>query len=365
MKEKQRFRRVALFLDYENLILGLKKRSGSSSGPYGVEPRIDFPALVQFICEHFGPLAREDFIAVANFSHFDAQKGGLNQAATLVPVDSFDARKTRQIEQSSPGKKYVVQNFADMRLAFELGKHAAETNADLYILVTGDKAFAAPAQALLQAQRRVLFLPPVIETAAILIKDNFPCLDFMATQPDFSALEQPDESSTNVPGDEVEIFCRAVSSLRQEFCTAIPRCLLEAVFGVNETAQLFNKAHGLGKMDEWNDPNGIVCFSLREERLSGKIQPHPVRVDFAHTAKILYHTSQISITAPPNADISFWNHALKNQAALSVSQAKAAVQRLLQVDILRHGRLQKADISLEKAVRFLHAGEAGQKPEKT
>jgi len=154
-----KFQRVALFMDYENFHSTLQKRTSTLRHQYGFSPHLDFRQLVDFIEAHYGPLARRDFIAVANFTHYDRQKGGLNQVATLINVDSFEPRTVRRRKQKTAGgRKYVIPNYADMRLAYEVGRHVQYSPADLYILASGDKAFVAVAQALHEAGYPLYFL---------------------------------------------------------------------------------------------------------------------------------------------------------------------------------------------------------------
>ena len=117
--------RVALFLDFENLYATLKRRTKGPEHPYGLSPKLDFERLVAYIEEHYGTLAPEDFIVVANFSHYNPQIGGLNRVATVINAQSFMHPRVRRQRQRSPGKRWVIQNYADMRLAFELGRHVS------------------------------------------------------------------------------------------------------------------------------------------------------------------------------------------------------------------------------------------------
>ena len=84
--------RVAIFMDYENLISTLKHKSQKGNGDFGVSSPINFEAFANYISANFGSLEKSDFIVAANFAHYNQQLGGLNRIATLIDVDSFEAR---------------------------------------------------------------------------------------------------------------------------------------------------------------------------------------------------------------------------------------------------------------------------------
>ena len=63
-------------MDYENFFNSLKKQNKTFQNIYGFAPKLDFIHMVDYIERKIGTIAVEDFIVVANFSHYDGQKGG-------------------------------------------------------------------------------------------------------------------------------------------------------------------------------------------------------------------------------------------------------------------------------------------------
>ena len=351
----KKFGRVALFMDYENFLATLQKRVKSARNPYGTLPRIRFDLLVETITTNFGPLDRQDFIVVANFTHYDPQKGGLNQFATLIPAESFEPREVRQQEQSSPGKKHVMEHYSDVRLAFEIGWHAATRPADLYIIASGDKAFAAAGHALKAQGRRVLFLLPEPQTAAVIIKQYFDWIAFDGIQPLEPEETEGAQDLAEAPRrDEVDDLCDAISSLRQEFSTAIPATLLRAIFVPSQTEKLLQKALSQGRIDRWKDPaSGQECISRREERMLGKVVPIALRPDFAERARLLCAAALVSDRGLKDASRAGWHRALKEEAGLSSTEAKKLRDALFEMGLLQDGRSQQLHLNLQIAMSFL------------
>lgn len=348
--------RVALFVDYENLHTALQKRTVSADSRFGLAPKIDFAALVEVLRQRYGQLSKGDFVVVANFTHYDPQKGGLNQLATLVNVDSFENRLARRQMQTTPGKKHVVDNFADMRLAFEIGQHAALRPADLYILLTGDKAFVAVAHILHDQGHRVLFIVPDPDNAALLIKDGFEWVAFAEVHPanhpaPVSETARPPALPTPTR-DEVGPLLEAISAFRQTFTSPVPEAFVRAVLGEHAESAL-KKAFGQGKIDQWQDPNGVPCVSRREERLGGKVVIMASRADLVTRANHLWAVARIAQAKPKEASRAQWRRELSAQAQLSVSQTKAVLDTLFQLKVLRDGQLHTAFITLAQALAFV------------
>ncbi len=355
-----KFQRVALFMDYENFHATLQKRTSTLRHQYGFSPHLDFRQLVDFIEAHYGPLARRDFIAVANFTHYDRQKGGLNQVATLIHVDSFEPRTVRRREQKTAGgRKHVISNYADMRLAYEVGCHVQRSPAGLYILASGDKAFVAVAQALREAGYPVYFLLADSYSAAAAIKDSFDWFEFDRTQtpPEVPAPPQaaPQPSAAPPPpADEVDALCATLGTLRRELNTGIPVALLKALLPVERAEALIQKAHSQGRIDLWTAPeSGVQCVSLREERLFDKVTPIPVRPEVARRAAQLYALQHIPVYSLQEPTRAAWKRAIKARLNLSNRETKALLQALFQYGLLQPARLERLHLSLESALRWL------------
>ncbi len=353
-----KYRRVALFLDYENFHNALQKRTRSHQHPYGFSPHMDFEQMVAFIQENYGELQRADFIAVANFTHYDPQKGGLHRVATLIDVDSFEPRSVRSRQQSSAGKRYVIKNFADARLAYEIGAHVHAHPADLYIIGSGDKVFAAVGNALVQAGIPVMFLLPLQEVSAVVLQERFSCIDFQRTQkPEIPAEPTPHPPSKKEPPpeDPVETLCKVLGTLRRTLNTGIPADLLKAFTPPGEGETLLQKAVSQGKIDIWEAPeSGIRCVSLRTERLYGKITPIPVRPQVAERAMQLYALTRIphySLEEPTRAA---WKRAIKTRLQLSTRETKALLQQLFDLGMLQAGDLRHPHLTLERVLAFIN-----------
>jgi len=345
--------RVAFFLDYENFSSTLRSRSLLEEQPC----KVDFLRLVGFIHQQYGTLQPEDFIAVANFSHYDRQKGGLNQVATIVHVDSFEVRKVRNQNQSSPGKKHVMKDFSDFRLAYEIGKHTAQHPADLYILGTGDKAFSAVGQALLEQGFQVIFLLAHPIEAAVIIKENFKWFDYGAvvplTQIPLATQVSIPEQKVTQPKSLIDELCEHISLLRQEFSTPIPQILIKAMYGSEKAHQLLQAAQSEGRIDIWDDPSGVACLSRREERVFNKVITSATRKEFVNRATFLYAIVKIAekeLKEPTRAE---WRRALKDQGNLSVKEAKFFLNYLLEQKILIDGNLAQPQLTIERIVTFL------------
>lgn len=349
-----KYRRVALFLDYENFHNALQKRTRSNRHPYGFAPHMDFEQMVEFIQENYGELRRADFIAVANFTHYDPQKGGLHRVATLIDVDSFEPRSVRNRRQSSAGKRYVIKNFADARLAYEIGVHAHTHPADLYIIGSGDKVFAAIGNALVQAGIPVMFLLPLQEVSAVVLQERFSCIDFQRTQKPEPPPEPPQKKEPP-PEDPIEILCGVLGALRRTLNTGIPADLLKAFTPPGEGEALLQKAVSQGKIDIWEAPeSGIRCVSLRTERLYGKITPIPVRPQVAERAAQLYALTRIphySLNEPTRAA---WKRAIKTRLQLSARETKALLKQLFESGMLQPGDLRHPHLTLERVLAFIN-----------
>lgn len=350
------YQRVALFIDYENFHTSLQKRSSTLSHSYGFSPKLDFEALVALIEAEYGPSMPHDLVVVANFTHYDPQKGGLNRAARVIDVDSFEIRQVRSEIQSSPGKKFVIDNYADMRLAFEIGEHAARDPAELYILCTGDKAFTAVARALQDYGYDVLFLVPDPSTTARIIKEHFKYRAYedlplpVAGPPALEEPQAPREPKKNQP---VDVLCNVVSILRQEFSTPIPITLIEALAGPSQAGRLIEIARSQGRIDTWTDSKGVKCISRQEERMFGKVVEMDTRPAFVEKANFLLVVAEIAETGIDDASRAGWRKALKERGNLTNRAAKNQLASLLAVGILKDGDLRHPTLTLESALIFL------------
>jgi hypothetical protein len=351
-----RYRRVALFLDYENLHNTLQKRTSTIEHRFGYSPHLDFKQLVAYIEAEYGPLHKRDFIVVANFTHYDEQKGGLNQVATLIHADSFESRAFRQEHQPAPGKKYVVRNFADTRLAYEIGHHIALRPADLYLIGSNDAALAAVGQALIQAEIPVVFLLPEPDKAAIILKENFDYFAFDSTQ----ALNEPEpETKTDTPPrteiDPAEELASIISELRQSLSTPVPISLIEVLYGSEQGLKLLERAQSQGLVDLWQDENGVSCVTRRTERLFDVIQKYPVRAGVTTRAQLLLSVRRIAERGLLDPTGATWRRSLKDEARISSNESKMLFNQLLNAKILRVGFMSQPVLNLETINRFMTA----------
>ncbi len=353
--------RVALFLDFENLYTTLKRRTAGARNPYGYSPRMDFPALVRYIEERYGTLAPEDFIAVANFTHYNPQLGGLNRVATVIDAQSFMGPQVRRRVQRSHGKKWVIHNFADMRLAFEVGRHVATRPADIYILGSGDEAFTALGRTLRELGFQVLFLVADTRSASTdaNILEEFDVLDFLVTQPAPEPEEEEPsgraEDAAAAAPDPTDALVDLVAALRRGLRTGIPVNLVVALLGVERGARLLDQASGQGRVDVWDSPEGVRCVSLQQERVFGQVQKMAVREDVAEAARVFFAVASVAQELPPRPDRAFWRKALRRQLGLSNKEAKALLQRLLAAGVLHDARLDRPRLTVEGLEKFLRA----------
>ncbi len=341
--------RVALFLDFENLYNTLKARARRRDPrhPYGESPFMDFGQLVAYIEENYGTLSREDFIAVANFTHYNPQKGGLNRYATVIDAQSFMGPQVRRRRQRSGGKKWVIRNFADMRLAFEVGRHVATRPADIYILGSGDEAFTALGRTLREMGFEVLFLvaDPDGPSTDANIRAEFDLLDFRVTQrePEPEAASQEPEQPEE---DEVTRFCATLGDLRRQLSTGIPVRLMEALYGPQKAAELIRQAQGRGLVDLWEGPTGVRCLSLQTERVLGTVQKMETREGVRRAAEVLAAVVEIAQEAPRDADRAFWRRSLRRRLGVSAKTAKALLARLLSLGVLRDGQMRHPHVTV-------------------
>ena len=348
--------RAALFLDFENLYNALKQRTVGKT-PFGLSPHLEFGHLVAYIEAHYGTLSKEDFIAVANFTHYNPQIGGLNRVATVIDAQSFQNREAKQQQFGrDKGKRFVIHNYADMRLAFEVGQHVATRPADVYILGSGDDAFIAVARTLRQRGFDVLFLAGDPRTVSLNIQLEFPILDFSETQPPPEAEEETQPQATaseTTPRDVAEALAGLVGQLRRRFSTAIPVALLEALLGPKEAAFAIRRAQGAGKIDLWESPAGVPCISLQSERLYGQVQTMESRPALVAVSRLLLAVREIAAQAPSGAGRPYWRRALREHLGLSNRQAKALLGQLLALGVLVDGEMTAPKITLETVEALL------------
>ncbi len=357
--------RVALFLDFENLYTTLKRRTVSARNPYGFSPRMDFPALVRYIEARYGTLAREDFIAVANFTHYNPQLGGLNRVATVIDAQSFMGPQVRRRRQPSHGKKWVIRDFADMRLAFEVGRHVATRPADIYILGSGDEAFTALGRTLRDLGFRVMFLVADTHSSSTdaNILEEFDVLDFLVTQPPPEPEEtppaEPAAAAEPAPRAPTDTLVALVRTLRRRLSTAIPVNLVVALLGVETGARLLDQASGQGLVDVWDSPEGVRCVSLRQERVFGQVQKMSVRAEVAEAGRVFFAIAAIAAEGlPAHPHRAFWRQALRRQLNLSNRAAKALLERLRQAGVLHDAYLDRPRLNLDTLERFMATGSA-------
>ena len=357
--------RVALFLDFENLYNALKDRARRRDPrhPYGESPFMDFGQLVAYIEENYGTLAPEDFIAVANFTHYNPQKGGLNRYATVIDAQSFLGPQVRRRRQRTKGKKWVIHNFADMRLAFEVGRHVATRPADIYILGSGDEAFTAIGRTLREMGSQVVFLvaDPDSPSTDANIRAEFDLLDFLVTQREPEPEPEP-EPQERAEADEVQGFCATLSTLRRRLSTGIPVRLMDALYGPERAAELLRKAQGRGLVDVWEGPTGIRCLSLQSERVLGTVQKIATRPGVAQAAEVLAAVVEIAAQAPRDADRAFWRRALRQRLGLSSKAAKALLDRLLTLGVLRDGWMTQPRVSVDTVIALSQETLPGEAP---
>ncbi len=340
--------RVALFLDFENFYTTLKRRTIGQRGPFGASPHLDFEQLVAYIEKNYGNLAPQDFIVVANFTHYNPQIGGLNRVATIIDAQSFQSRRARQHRFGyGKGKKFVIRNYADMRLAFEVGRHVETRPADIYMLGSGDEAFTAIGRTLRGMGFPVVFLvaDPDSPSVDFNIREEFDLLDFAVTQREPEPEPPPAEIASRL--DEEEALVALIGDLRREFSTAIPVALIEAILGPTKAQEALRKAQGRGQIDLWESPSGVLCVSLQSERLFGKVQVMESRANLVAAAQVLVAVHRIAQTAPPHADRPYWRRALKQALGLSNRQAKMLLQTLLQLGVLADGRMTQPHVTLD------------------
>lgn len=355
----RKYDRVVLFIDYENFTQTLHHRMRAREWA-----NLEFSELLDALEEKFGPVHSSDCIVVANFTHYDSQRGGLNRVATLIHVDSFESRTVRRQTQSSPGKKHVMENAADMRIAYEIGRHVTANPAPLYLICSGDKAFAPVARALIEAGVAVVFLFPDPYTAAVILKEEFQWVsleEILPAQDESAALAEgsPGAPSRTSPSgvhstEPAEVLVKVISRFRHEFTAPVPIALIQAMAGPGQAGYLIERARSQGKVDLWRSPEGIECISRQEERLSGKVIPLPVRMDLVHKAILLRQVAQIGEDKIVDPTLPGWRAALRQAGGYSNNQAKAFLQSLLDTGILKMGALQQPpDLSLDRVFQYL------------
>ncbi|MCD4753503.1 MAG: NYN domain-containing protein [Anaerolineaceae bacterium] len=352
--------RAAIFMDYENFFNSLKKQNKTFQNVYGFAPKLDFIHMVDYIEREIGQIAVEDFIVVANFSHYDGQKGGLNKVSTQIHVDSFEDRITRKEKQRSPGKKYVIDNFADARLAYEIGYHAAKNSADIYIIASGDKFFLAPARALRSIGVEVYFLVSDVAKTAIMIKQEFPTILFTDTQPNpkkqkENSQENGDKGDLRMEETPVEEFCNLLSNLRQGLRSGIPSTLILSFYPFDNAKRLLNKARGEGIVDVWESEIGVQCVSLQNERLYNTVQKVGIREGLCEKSEILYMLRIAQFQNQKIETLADWRKALMQLTDYSNREIKRWLQKIQKAGILHQYDLHSIDFSYENVMQFIES----------
>jgi hypothetical protein len=352
-------KRAAVFLDFENLYSTLKNGLEQGRGDYGQSPSIDFGHFVEHINEKYGQLDNSDFIVAANFSHYNQQLGGLNRLAKVVGVDSFEPRQARNLAQSSPGKKHVIENYSDMALAFLAGAHVARTPADAYFFVTGDKAFAAVATMIQDVyQKQVAFIFPNPASAGMALVEGFTWYDFKDTQPSLTiGTNETEIGGMQTEPKPVDPFLELrghISNLRREFCSAIPISLVKALMVTENPQKLIDQARTNGVLDIWQTPDGVTCVSLQEERMVGKVVPIDLRPYLDVLGLLLLNIKEIGGEQQKVLSRADWRTKIRENSQFSNSEAKKLVDLLFSTAILRDGSTNKPALKPERAFTFIN-----------
>lgn len=350
--------RAALFIDLENLYTTLKNLNKQGQGDYGASPSIDFAALADYINRNIGTLTKEDTFAAANFSHYNRQWGGLNQYANLIEVDSFLPSTLADSKKTPDGKKFVVHNYSDMALAYHIGRHASRNPANIYVFITGDGAFTAVADQLVQSGRQVQFILPDPDSASYILKERFLCIPFNETQPE-PAPSRPAQPAASLK-KKAKPYRKAVQivkDLRREFSTAIPQSLVKAAIGPSSADRILNHARSEEVLDLWQSENGIDCVSLAQERLYGKVQVMEPRPVFARAANVLFAVALLAESDTPPLARADWRRSLKTSLETSSASAKQWLQLLLDCGILLDSQIGQPDLSLTKLKHFMQQAE--------
>ncbi|RMF45035.1 MAG: hypothetical protein D6755_08580, partial [Anaerolineae bacterium] len=171
---------------------------------------------------------------------------------------------------------------------------------------------------------------------------------------------QPAPKETPAPArtavDSVETLCKTLSALRQALNTAIPADLLKAFTPPGEGSALLQKAISQGRIDQWEAPeSGVLCVSLRAERMYGKITPIPLRTGVAERAAQLYALTRIphySLQEPTRAA---WKRAIKERLGLTSRETKNLLNRLFALSLLQPGDLRRLHLTLERVLAFLQS----------
>ncbi len=340
--------RVALFMDYENFYTG--QRKPSYRNPYGTPPELDFLLLVEYIEREFGTLRPQDFIVAANFSHFNTQKGGLNKVATIQNLDSFLPREVRARQQSTSGKFHVAKNYADMWLAYEIGRHVQQNPADIYIIASNDKDFLAVGHALQKANRRVVFLVPNAETIAQELALQF---EWRSAPDIFRQPEPPPVEDEPADVDPVATVLETLGQLRRTLSAGIPLDLLKALLPPEHAADWVKKAYGQSKLDFWQAPNypDVQCVSLRAARIRNQVIEIDTRAELVASGKILYTlATQVSGIEPSHAA---WRRAIKDLLQVTNNESKRILNDLFACQLLDRAFPTALHVTLEKALCFI------------
>jgi hypothetical protein len=348
--------RCALFVDFENLYISIKRDYHDEKEDTRTIPHIDFEYLVKSIERSYGPLEPVDFILVANLSRYGQALSGADKYATLINLDDPAAGNSKKQKDTHPSRNYSIKNYACMMLAFEVGKHIEKVPADFYLFVGTDASLAAVARVIRDSHhRQVEFLLPNPEKTTVL-KALFHCRPFMDFQP------QPGEKASPVAGkvpaasiqtDPTKRLLYLLSSLRREFSTAIPVDLLRALLGPDSSQRLLDRARSEMKIDLWKNDAGIQCVSRYEERVVGKVVKMSTRPALVQAAKILYITTSASEKLQTPISRAEWRKTLKNEGNYSNTEAKYWLEQLFEQGILKDGAYGRLKLTLDDVVIFV------------
>jgi len=348
--------RCALFVDFENLYISLKRQDQDEKGSNRSTLHIDFDYLVKSIDRTYGALEPGDFFLSANLSRFGQALSGIDRYATLINLDDPGTGLTGDQKLRRTAGNFSIKNYACMTLAFEAGKHVEKNPTDFYLFVGTDASLAAIARALRDRHhRQVEFLLPAPEKATVL-KALFPCRPFMDFQP------QPGKKVPSEEGAALGVISQRdptlrllelLSSLRREFSTAIPVDLLKAMLGPASSQRLLDRARTESKIDLWKNDAGIQCVSRYEERVVGKVVKMNTRPAMAQAAKILFITASASENLKLPVSRADWRKILKREGSFTNAEAKFWLEQLFEQGILKDGIRGRLKLALEDVISFV------------
>jgi len=347
--------RVALFIDYENLVNALKGRSSSGSSETEAAPHLDVDRLFQSIRQRFGNLDPEDIVVVGDFRKHSRQSTGLSRQAHLVDVNAYETRPGRGQEASRSGAKALMRNAGNVTLAYYVGLHVGRRPADAYLLLTGDSAAAAVADELLRLGKQVTFITPG-EAPSLMLTERFNCIAFKELHPidQRQPVEEPEAAPAEAIASPGEEIVKILSILHRQYPgSGIPAALLRVWLGVAKAQRQLDRARNENRIDLWKDPSAVECVSLYRMRMGGKPVIMPARPALRQAAEVLLELAKAAETSRKTWTRAGWRKVVKDAGGFSSSEAKQWLEALLGAGILRDAALGRPDFRLEKLQRFL------------